>query len=122
VSPRRILIVDDDARLVQTLTRILARDYDVTVVDRATTAIALLSRGVDFDAILSDVKMPGMSGADFYARLEQDWPETCAKIVFLTAGVVSAAEQAFLAGAGCPVLEKPFAVVELRRVVRSVVT
>jgi CheY-like chemotaxis protein len=121
VSPRRILIVDDDARLAQTLTRILSRDYAVTAVDRAAAAIEMLGRGVHFDAILSDVRMPGMSGAEFYARLEREWPENCAKIVFLTGGDVSAAEQAFLDAAGCPLLDKPFAVVELRRVVASVV-
>jgi len=104
------------------MTRILSRDYDVTAVDRAVVALALLTRSVHFDAILCDVKMPGMSGEQFYARLEQELPESCAKVVFLTAGAVNADEQAFLDGAGCPWLEKPFAVAELRRVVASVFT
>jgi CheY-like chemotaxis protein len=118
---RRILVVDDDARVAQTITRILSRDYEVTVVDRASAAIELVASGIQFDAILSDVKMPGMSGADFYARLEREWPEVCAKIVFLTGGAESAAEQAFLAGSGCPWLEKPFAIDDLRRMIQSVV-
>lgn len=114
------MIVDDDARVAQTITRILSRDYDVTAVDRAADALALLNRRVHFDAILCDVKMPGMSGEDFYARLEQELPETCAKLVFLTAGAVSSAEESFLDSCGCPWLEKPFAVAELRRVVAAI--
>jgi len=115
----RILVVDDDARVAQTITRILSRDYEVTAVDRAVAALELLTRRVPFDVILCDVQMPGIRGEQFYGRLERELPEICTKLVFLTAGAVTAEEQAALDGAGCPCIEKPFSVEGLRQLVAS---
>jgi EAL domain-containing protein (putative c-di-GMP-specific phosphodiesterase class I) len=60
----RILVADDDAGLQRSLSRILgAEGYAVETVSDGQAAIELLSQR-PFDAVLSDIQMPGMSGLE----------------------------------------------------------
>ncbi len=60
--PIRLLIVDDEARLVETLSkRLTARGLYVEGVHSGADALALL-QGKPFDVALLDVRMPGMDG------------------------------------------------------------
>ena len=45
--------------------------YDVTAVENAGDALALCEAGEDFDVIVSDIEMPGMSGFDFAEAVRQ---------------------------------------------------
>jgi two-component system chemotaxis sensor kinase CheA len=55
------------------LTPLLAvAGYDVTTVDSADRALALCEAGEDFDAIISDIEMPGMDGFTFASTVRQD--------------------------------------------------
>ena len=67
-----ILVVDDDRRLRELLSRFLAREgYRVTTAGDAGEARRHL-KGLDFDLIVLDVMMPGESGIDFTRSLRQD--------------------------------------------------
>ncbi|WP_119678072.1 hybrid sensor histidine kinase/response regulator [Indioceanicola profundi] len=62
----RILLVDDSPFFRNLLTPMLAvSGYDVHAVDNADDALALCEAGEEFDVIVSDIEMPGMSGLDF---------------------------------------------------------
>jgi response regulator RpfG family c-di-GMP phosphodiesterase len=63
-----LLIVDDEARILSALRRALRREgYEIITAETAKEALRILdARPVD--AILSDQKMPGMSGAQFLAE------------------------------------------------------
>jgi two-component system chemotaxis sensor kinase CheA len=62
----RILLVDDSPFFRNLLTPLLSvAGYDVTAMDSADRALDLLDRGDEFDAIISDIEMPGMNGFEF---------------------------------------------------------
>jgi len=70
---KRVLLVDDSAFFRNLLTPMLSvAGYRVTAVASADEALALHERGADFDAIVSDIEMPGMSGFDFVEHLRGD--------------------------------------------------
>ncbi len=67
---RRVLLVDDSPFFRNLLTPLLTvAGYDVTAVETAGEALKLQEDGVAFDAIVSDVEMPGMNGFDFVSML-----------------------------------------------------
>lgn len=69
---KRVLLVDDSPFFRNLLTPLLTvAGYDVTAVENATEALGLQEAGHDFDAIVSDVEMPGMNGFDFVAALRR---------------------------------------------------
>src|SRR5438094_7152061 len=66
-----ILLIDDDADLTRFLQINLEQSgHRVTCLERAESGPDTLAGG-DFDLVLLDNKMPGMSGIDFLAALQQ---------------------------------------------------
>jgi len=62
----RVLLVDDSPFFRNLLTPLLTvSGYDVTAVENADEALALHDNGEQFDVIVSDIEMPGMSGLEF---------------------------------------------------------
>jgi PAS domain S-box-containing protein len=116
----RLLIVDDEPEVGELLADIL-RGED-SVIDIAATgqaALQLLEKG-EYDAILSDLRMPEMDGPELYRRIEQLWPQRARQVVFITGDALSPTVQTFLAGTGQPYLEKPFVPADVRAVVREI--
>ncbi len=75
----RVLLVDDSPFFRNLLTPLLTvSGYDVTAVESADEALALCESGEDFDVIVSDIEMPGMSGLDFAqaVRASSRWSGT----------------------------------------------
>ncbi|WP_207456925.1 chemotaxis protein CheW [Azospirillum sp. SYSU D00513] len=62
----RVLLVDDSPFFRNLLTPLLSvAGYEVTAVETAADALALCEQGEDFDVIVSDIEMPGMTGFEF---------------------------------------------------------
>jgi len=62
--PRAVLVVDDDPAVGRSLQRVLeSAGYDVALADDGNVAIETLMRR-SFDVVLSDIRMPGMSGVE----------------------------------------------------------
>jgi CheY-like chemotaxis protein len=116
-----VLVIDDDSRVTQSITRILSRAHEVEAVDRASAALELVQSGAHFDVILCDINMPGMSGIQLFGELERLWPEVAARIVFLTAGTSTAPVREFLDSVDNLCIEKPFKLKELQQVVARLV-
>jgi signal transduction histidine kinase len=78
MSGEHILIVDDDPALLEALSEMLQLRMDEIVVDRAeSAAVALdLIAKTDYEAIVSDIKMPGMDGLALLARIHELRPNT----------------------------------------------
>jgi len=113
VAPRegeeyRLLIVDDERILLDSLTRALEDTYDVTTVTSGHEAVLLLERGESFDLVICDLMMPHMTGMEFFGVLESRFPELALRTVFMTGGVFTPAAQRFLAVRSRRVLAKPF--------------
>ena len=117
----RILVVDDDDMIGLLLRRMLGRDHDVVVVQDAMSALKVLASDANFDVILSDVMLPGMSGTELLAELGAKHPALAGRMVFLTGGAFSPEARAALAVTTTPVLDKPFDRAKLRAVVDDLV-
>lgn len=69
-AKKRLLLVDDSAFFRNLLTPILSvAGYSVTAVDSAQAAMEAHDRGESYDAIVSDIEMPGMTGFEFVERV-----------------------------------------------------
>ena len=67
----RILVVDDETSMQEFLRILLQRDgHDVTACGSATEALIALESD-DWDLVISDVRMPGMSGLDLLDQVLQ---------------------------------------------------
>ena len=83
--PARILVVDDDEANRESLSRRLRRrGYDVDVAVDGQTALLAVEAG-DFDLILLDVMMPGISGLEVLTTLRQTRPPTDLPVIMATA-------------------------------------
>ena len=81
--PLKILVVDDQAGMRLTLKGILARrGYQVGMAEDAPQAIEAAAAG-DWDLIIMDIKMPGMSGVEALAKIREGCPK--ASIIMMTA-------------------------------------
>ena len=78
MSDYRVLIVDDDPALLQALPEALRLRMSEVAVDTAESATAALDRiaAEDYDAIVTDIKMPGMDGFALLSEIRVRRPET----------------------------------------------
>ena len=117
---RRVLLVDDEAPVRQSLRRMLASAHDVVVADDGASALATLRSGLHVDVVVCDLMMPQMTGMELYAHLVEERPELARRTIFMTGGAFTADARAFLAACDRPLLEKPIDRATLRRAIASV--
>ena len=70
----RILLVDDEPGVLQALKRLFFRLYDVSLANSGQEAVDLLETE-KFDIIISDMRMPGMSGAELLKHCFENYPD-----------------------------------------------
>jgi DNA-binding NarL/FixJ family response regulator len=114
----RVLIVDDELLLAQSLRRILADEFEVTVTSAPSMALSWLTSDKWYDVVLCDVMMPGMNGVELRAQVERVAPEQAARFVFMTGGIRQPEVQAVLDLTPSIVLAKPFDYGALRELIR----
>lgn len=81
----KLLLIDDDVFL-RDMYAMKFRDsgFTVSVADSGATALTVVEREPDFDVILLDMVMPGMTGIDLMKQLQDTFPDLKAKYIFLT--------------------------------------
>ncbi|HEV2604361.1 MAG TPA: PAS domain S-box protein [Microvirga sp.] len=112
----RVLVVEDNAEVGAFSTQILEDlGYETTLATNGHEALEQLSRGLPYDAVFSDVVMPGMGGIELGHEVRRRYPGLP---VVLTSGYseVLAEEGRH----GFELLHKPYAAEELSRVLRRV--
>ena len=112
-----ILIAEDDDAVRSVLVRSLTREgFEVVETWDGAEALRAFETGKELpDLLLTDVAMPGLSGPDLAAKVEDRWPGT--KVAFITAYAFEHAVK--MVTSGHPVLPKPFTHEELIRFVRK---
>ncbi|HEY0095673.1 MAG TPA: ATP-binding protein, partial [Archangium sp.] len=114
-APRRgrLLIVDDEPLFALSLRLLLKPEHDVTVFHDARSALEHLRDDTAYDAILCDLMMAEMTGAQFHEELSRTAPELSSRIIFMTGGAFTQNAREFLARVSNPRLRKPFQQQEL---------
>ncbi|MCW5976646.1 MAG: sigma-54-dependent Fis family transcriptional regulator [Bryobacteraceae bacterium] len=98
MAGERILVVDDEANLRRvTQLKLQQAGYDVTTAGGGEEALELLSRSAQ-DLVVTDLKMPGVSGIDLLRRVKEDYPEIIV-IVVTAFGTIESAVEAMKLGA-----------------------
>lgn len=107
----RILLVDDDESIQDTIQRLLeVKGYDVDLASNGREALDLADPSVH-SVVLMDVEMPRMSGIEAMKALKSDPERKHLPVLLMTAGAVPLAQ----AEAGTGFLVKPFRADELFR-------
>jgi DNA-binding NarL/FixJ family response regulator len=75
---RRLLVVDDDPLITRSLERVLLAlepQFEIAVAQSGIEALYSLAQA-RFDAVITDLHMPGLSGTEWLTRLRREHPET----------------------------------------------
>lgn len=118
-EPRKavVLIVDDEPRILSALHRTLRREgYELLTAETAERALEVVERTA-IDCVLSDHRMPGMSGLELLERVASRRPEAGRLLITGWNVEISASE---LVRVGVrEVLNKPWDDAELKRALRD---
>ena len=121
----RVLIIDDEPSIRFALRRFFARmGWDVSEAADGRAALSLImstsseagggSVAANYDMVLSDVRMPGLSGIQLYERIKAERPDIIARLVFSTGDTSGTEIAEFVSRIGCPVVPKPFRLSDLQ--------
>jgi PAS domain S-box-containing protein len=116
---RRILVIDDEPLIVSMVIDILKEKHDVVGETNPERGLGRILSDVDFDLVMCDLMMPGMSGMEIYAQVARERPGLERRFVFVTAGPYTGQAQAFLAGVPNARLIKPLSASELQLLVHQ---
>jgi signal transduction histidine kinase len=101
----RILVVDDENGIRQSLRILLKEDHEVHLAEGAAAALRVLEHN-PIDVIITDLRMPGKSGVDLLRHVKADYPDV--EVIILTGyGELETAMKAVELGAFAYVV-KPF--------------
>jgi CheY-like chemotaxis protein len=116
----RILILDDDTAIGELLGEMISMlGYRPTSCECAERALDLLHQH-RFDAVISDFRMPGLDGREFFDRLQALNPALARRIIFLTGDTQNEELQTLLETSGTQCLPKPFRLNAIESMLRRV--
>jgi two-component system NtrC family sensor kinase len=115
--PRRLLVVDDEAPIRVAIRRFLERrGWLVDEARDGQEALELLelddaegiARGIRYDAVVTDLRMPGMTGIQLHDRIAESAPDLLARLVVISGDTASPEVAEFLLRLRRPLVQKPF--------------
>jgi two-component system NtrC family sensor kinase len=117
--PGRILVVDDEQPLARMICDALAEDgHAAEHVCDGAQALEKVGQQV-FDLVVSDLRMPGMGGERLFEEIRRRRPELARRLLLTTGDTVRSDPQRVAERTGLAVLQKPFDLDRLRRLVRA---
>src|ERR1039458_7392095 len=72
----KILLVDDEPRVIEALQRSLRTEFNLQIAEGPENGLRALAHNGPFAVVVSDLRMPGMNGVQFLARVRASSPET----------------------------------------------
>jgi len=119
LAGHNVLVVDDEPWILALIRELLEREGClVETVTDGEKAVEIL-RNEKFEIIVSDWKMPGMSGVKLYEHLLAHDPASAKRMLFMTGDVVNSTLQTFLRENGRSCVPKPFSTGEFRSAVAA---
>ncbi|MBI1734985.1 MAG: response regulator [Candidatus Rokubacteria bacterium] len=119
VTKRRVLIVDDERTIAETLAECVGPDYRVELASDGTQALAAVRRERP-DVILLDVNMPGLTGVEVLQRVRA--MDASIPVIMITATPDYGAVTEALALGAFSYIPKPFSVKYVQNLVSAAVT
>ena len=120
-TPPRVLVIDDESVIRVALRRFFTRmgwQVDEAADGGSGLQMILSDRSQrttpPYALVVSDLRMPGLSGIELHDRLERDAPEVLPHLVFSTGDLVSDEAAHFARETSCQIIEKPFEFAKLR--------
>jgi len=116
---KRMLIVDDSAPVRRILSGMLVDEgFNVDTAADGIEAQHLLNEN-DYDMVLTDIRMPVMTGIELYQRIEHTCPKAANKVVFMSIDIPDPQTRSFFTKVNRPFLLKPFTMDDLVNAFRS---
>jgi GAF domain-containing protein/CheY-like chemotaxis protein len=118
---RRALVVEDEPAIVDLVSTLLRQTgWDVDVSGGGRAALVRV-RAMPYDLIVSDMRMAGGGGEEFYRAAIRERGDLARRFLFVTGDTANPAAWKFLEDTKAPVLEKPFTAEQLLRTIESLV-
>ena len=119
VRGKRILVVDDEKYILEFFVEIFqALPLQVDTACNGRAALQKMEVG-EYDLIVSDFKMPQMSGKDLFHWIKENRPHLASRIIFVTGDTVSADTRSFFEDNNSRFLAKPFKIEEVKEVIQQ---
>ncbi|MGD8820836.1 MAG: response regulator [Anaerolineae bacterium] len=118
----RILIVDDEPDVLQTLGYALQQEgYQVAMATDGRQAYAMVMQS-HFDLIISDLSMSNMSGQELHRLVAESYPELARRMIFSSGDTSRQRLRSFLRETGTACILKPFQTQELLELIEKMLT
>jgi len=117
---RKVLVVDDEPDVLRSVYDLLRIDYEVVTCQRASKALDHLKAVTDVAVILSDQRMPGMTGIELLQQARLIRPETT-RLLFTAYADIHTVIDAINRGHVFRYITKPWGAEELESVIRQAV-
>lgn len=115
-----ILVIDDELSMREFLTILLEKDgHTVELASDAPSALEIVSQK-DPDLVISDIRMPGMSGLEFLSEVKKNKPDL--PVIMITAFALPEDAVTAMKNGAFDYITKPFKVDEIKRVIKSATT
>jgi len=115
----KTLVVDDEQSIQHLLSQLLAGEgYEVDTVSNSYEALNLV-RNRKYDFILSDIRMPGMSGIELFKEVQKIDKALSMHMIFITGSTHDDDIQEFIHINGVTCIAKPFDINHIREIVDS---
>ena len=103
----KVLIVDDEVAILNGIKLNLGRTFDITAAANGEEAIKSADEEGPFEVVVSDMRMPGMSGAEVLARIKSEHHEIMTILLTGHADFEFGGSQALQSGQIFRILSKP---------------
>jgi len=119
MSGKRILVVDDEADIVDLLRDVLsAEGYSVDSAPNASGALALIRANI-YDAALLDFNLPDMDGVMLHRQIRQLDEELAGRTIFMSGLVQTDTNMEYYSTASGCFLSKPFDIEDVVSAIRN---
>ena len=115
----KVLIVDDETSILNGIKLNLGRTFDLTLANGGEEALEAIREEGPFEVVISDMRMPGMSGVEVLARIKSEYPTTPTILLTGHADFEFGGSQALQSGQLFRILSKPCPPQKLREAIEA---